>query len=131
MTAEGLQASLPPADQLGDDFFESYTLVRWKPGADVGATITRLAPPDSPDFYASPAALPPAVDALGDLRSLPLTLAIFFALLAIATVAHALVTTVRRRRHELAVLRSIGFTRRDTPSLRSRGSRRCSRSWDW
>jgi ABC-type antimicrobial peptide transport system permease subunit len=34
--------------------------------------------------------------------------------LAIATVAHALVTTVRRRRHELAVLRSIGFTRRNT-----------------
>ena len=30
-----------------------------------------------------------------------------------ATVAHALVTTVRRRRHDLAVLRSIGFTRRD------------------
>ena len=114
MTAEGLQASLPPADQLGDDFFESYTLVRWKPGADVAAAITRLAPPDSPDFYASPAALPQAVDALGDLRSLPLTLAIFFALLAIATVAHALVTTVRRRRHEFAVLRSIGFTRRNT-----------------
>jgi ABC-type lipoprotein release transport system permease subunit len=40
-------------------------------------------------------------------------LAIFFALLAIATVAHALVTTVRRRRADLAVLRAIGFTRRD------------------
>src|SRR6185369_6794569 len=46
------------------------------------------------------------------LRSLPLALGVFFALLASATVAHALVTTVRRRRQELAVLRSIGFTRR-------------------
>ena len=37
---------------------------------------------------------------------------VFFALLAIATVGHALVTTVRRRGHDLAILRSIGFTRR-------------------
>ena len=44
----------------------------------------------------------------------PLALAAFFALLGCATVAHALVTTVRRRRHDLAVLRSIGFTRRQT-----------------
>ena len=51
---------------------------------------------------------------LGDLRSLPLALGVFFALLASATVAHALVTTVRRRRHELAVMRSIGFTRRQS-----------------
>ena len=41
-------------------------------------------------------------------------LGVFFALLAAATVAHALVTTVRRRRHDLAVLRTIGFTRRQS-----------------
>ena len=51
---------------------------------------------------------------LSHLGSLPLALGVFFALLATATVAHALVTTVRRRRHELAVLRSLGFTRRQT-----------------
>jgi ABC-type antimicrobial peptide transport system permease subunit len=51
---------------------------------------------------------------LGDLASLPLALGVFFALLASATVAHALVTTVRRRRHELAVMRSIGLTRRQS-----------------
>jgi ABC-type antimicrobial peptide transport system permease subunit len=54
------------------------------------------------------------VESLRDLRVLPLSLAVFFALLAIATVAHALVTTVRRRRIDLAILRSIGFTRRET-----------------
>jgi len=48
---------------------------------------------------------------LGRLRTLPLVLGVFFALLATATVVHALVTTVRRRRHELAVLRSIGLSR--------------------
>jgi ABC-type lipoprotein release transport system permease subunit len=41
-------------------------------------------------------------------------LAAFFALLAIATVAHALVTTVRRRRHDLAIMRSFGFTARQS-----------------
>ena len=38
----------------------------------------------------------------------------FFALIAVATVAHALVTTVRRRKHDLAVLRSMGLTQRDS-----------------
>ena len=38
----------------------------------------------------------------------------FFALIAVATVAHALVTTVRRRKHDLAVLRAMGLTRRDS-----------------
>ncbi len=51
------------------------------------------------------------LDRIGDL---PLALGAFFALLACATVAHALVTTVRRRRRDLAVLRAVGFTRRQT-----------------
>jgi ABC-type antimicrobial peptide transport system permease subunit len=64
-------------------------------------------------FYSEPATLPATVASLSALRSLPLALAIFFALLAVATVAHALVTTVRRRRGDLAILRAVGFTRRD------------------
>ena len=43
-----------------------------------------------------------------------MVLGIFFALLAAGTVMHTLVTTVRRRRHDLAVLRSFGFTRRQS-----------------
>jgi ABC-type antimicrobial peptide transport system permease subunit len=54
------------------------------------------------------------VVSLGELQRLPLALGVFFAILASATVAHALVTTVRRRRQELAILRSIGFTRRQS-----------------
>jgi len=42
----------------------------------------------------------------------PLLLAGVLALLAIATVAHALVTAVRRRRRDLALLKTLGFTRR-------------------
>jgi len=58
--------------------------------------------------------LPTAVVDLGHLATMPLVLAVFFGLLACATVAHALVTTVRRRRYDLAVLRSVGFTRRQS-----------------
>jgi ABC-type antimicrobial peptide transport system permease subunit len=65
-------------------------------------------------YFSSPAELPAAVASLGPQRSLPLALAVFFALLGSTTVAHALVTTVRRRSRELAILRSLGFTRRDT-----------------
>jgi hypothetical protein len=113
MTAEGLMASLPPEAERGDDFFQDYVLVRWKPDADIPAAVERLAAVGNGSFLSSPAELPESVASLRALRVLPLSLAVFLSLLAIATVAHALVTTVRRRRVDLAVLRSLGFTRRD------------------
>jgi ABC-type antimicrobial peptide transport system permease subunit len=38
----------------------------------------------------------------------------FLALLALGAVGHALVTAVRRRRHDIAVLRALGMTRRQS-----------------
>ena len=90
-----------------------YVLLRWRtacPAPRPRNDSHDLA--DEQSVFALPAQLPTAVVELGKLRSLPIALAIFFALLAIATVGHALVTTVRRRRYDLAILRSIGFTRR-------------------
>jgi ABC-type antimicrobial peptide transport system permease subunit len=81
---------------------------------DVAAATRRLVRLGGDDLYSMPATLPTVVADLRRMEGLPLALAGFFALLACATVAHALVTTVRRRRHDLAVLRSIGFTRRQT-----------------
>jgi hypothetical protein len=117
MTRDALLANVPAGLEPGDDFYEDYHLLRWKPGADVSGLRRRLdAIAERGDglYSSQPAELPPAVESLRDLRVLPLSLAVFFALLAIATVAHALVTTVRRRRIDLAILRSIGFTRRET-----------------
>ena len=45
---------------------------------------------------------------------LPLALSAFLALLAIGAVGHAVSIAVRRRRHELAVLRALGLTRRQS-----------------
>jgi predicted lysophospholipase L1 biosynthesis ABC-type transport system permease subunit len=52
------------------------------------------------------------IDNYRRVRTAPLLLSAIFALLAIATLAHLSLTTARRRRHDLAVLRTIGFVRR-------------------
>jgi hypothetical protein len=52
-----------------------------------------------------------AVATLREVRDLPVVLGIFLALLAVGAVGHGLVTAVRRRAHELAVLRALGMTR--------------------
>ena len=46
------------------------------------------------------------------IEATPLALAALLGLLAIASIAHVLLTSIRRRRRELAVLMSLGFTRR-------------------
>ncbi len=46
------------------------------------------------------------------LQRLPLFLAGFLGVLAVGAVGHALASAVRRRRHDLAVLRAVGMTRR-------------------
>jgi predicted lysophospholipase L1 biosynthesis ABC-type transport system permease subunit len=118
MTNTALDRVVPKG--AGPEFFEDYLLVRWRPGADVAAATRRMdaraaaAIRQGGEADSAPATMPTAVVSLGELRGLPLWLAVFFALLASATVAHALVTTVSRRGHDLAILRSIGFTRRDS-----------------
>ncbi len=116
MTNAGLRAALKSSHQLNANDYEDYMFVRWAPGTNIKAAEHRYASlhAGSDAWYTMPATLPTQVVSLGELRSLPLALGVFFALLASATVAHALVTTVRRRRQELAVLRSIGFTRLQT-----------------
>jgi ABC-type lipoprotein release transport system permease subunit len=112
MAAAAWRRAVPREERTDPDAIEHWVLVALRPGTDpqeFAARSMRLGAE-----YGGPAEFPSSVESLGQLRSLPLSLAVFFGLLAIATVAHALVTTVRRRRHDLAVLRSIGFTRTDT-----------------
>jgi hypothetical protein len=110
MTSAGLTRAAGPPTDNGED----YLLVKWAPGTDVAAAEQRVARIGGSDLFAEAAVLPTAVADLSRIEDLPLALGAFFALLACATVAHALVTTVRRRRHDLAVLRAVGFTRRQT-----------------
>jgi ABC-type lipoprotein release transport system permease subunit len=59
-----------------------------------------------------PAVPPPEVRDLREVNGLPLALALLLALPAVAAVAHTLLTSVRRRRRELAILKTVGFTGR-------------------
>lgn len=73
----------------------------------VGATA-----PDSVSFYTRPSP-PPDVANLKQVRSLPTALAVFLGALALAAVAHALASSVRRRRRDIAIVRAFGFVARD------------------
>jgi ABC-type antimicrobial peptide transport system permease subunit len=55
--------------------------------------------------------MPPQLAEIQDVQVLPLFLGGFMALLAVGAVGHALATAVRRRRHEIAVMRALGLTR--------------------
>jgi ABC-type antimicrobial peptide transport system permease subunit len=90
--------------------------VSLRPGADVQAVARRLdaaaaAIPGGKRFMFAPPAPLTEVQEVRDLELLPLALSAFLALLAVSAVGHALSTAVRRRRHDLAVLRALGMTR--------------------
>ena len=113
MTRDAVNEILAANPPSGPEDVWDFALVRWAPGAQAKGDA-QLHEIGGSTFYVQAATLPGAVSELHSLRALPLVLAAFFGLLAIATVAHALVTTVRRRRHDLAIMRSFGFTARQS-----------------
>ncbi len=78
------------------------------PGADRDAALRRLSVLfDGPSI----AVRPTDVGDFGGVEVLPLLIAAVFTAAAAAALAHALVTSIRRRRRDLAVLKTLGFTR--------------------
>jgi putative ABC transport system permease protein len=84
-------------------------LVALKRDADRAAAAASLRR-DFPGTVLTPYA-PAEVENLRRIDSLPFALAGLLGLLAVVTIAHALVTSVRRRRRDLAVLKTLGFVR--------------------
>ena len=89
--------------------------VRFRPSAATGqaqldsfaAREARLGP-----FLTVGPTTPADVVNFGRAQDLPLLLGGVLSLLALLTIAHLLLTSVRRRRRDFAVLRTLGFTRR-------------------
>ena len=111
--SEPLQAGGCPASGTCYNFF----LVRYRPGTDeaaAAATLTTLA---------TRAGCPPGACVVtsdqrpGDIRDYtyfrdtPLVLGALLVVLAVGTMAHVLLTGVRRRRRDLAVLKTLGLSR--------------------
>jgi predicted lysophospholipase L1 biosynthesis ABC-type transport system permease subunit len=91
----------------------SPVVVRWKSGSDLRAAQQRLArlPKEGRAFPPLAALVPLEVDRLQKIDALPWALGGFLAVIGIVGIGFALVTGVRRRRRELAVLKTIGFRR--------------------
>ena len=82
---------------------------QWYRGATRASLIRGL---NENDVRAVGVQRPAEIANYGRLRTTPLVLAGVLAALAVATVTHALVASVRRRRRDFAILKTLGFARR-------------------
>ena len=96
----------------------NFILVKTRAGADVGAVEKRLAGrfvhadcAATNDCFVVREQRPIELNVLTRVRTVPLILAGLLALFAAATLAHALLTSVRLRARDLAVLKTMGFVR--------------------
>ncbi|MGQ0463886.1 MAG: ABC transporter permease, partial [Sporichthyaceae bacterium] len=88
-------------------------LVALRPGFAIEDVAERLGTFDGlPDSTVSYAATAIPADVLPNLRAMPLVLAAFIAVVTVGSAGGTAVVAVRRRRHEVAVLRALGLTRR-------------------
>jgi len=104
--------------RLFSGFKYHLALVTLRPGLDPSATARKLvkdvtaALPEARGLTFERPDPPTATTLIRQVRVLPVVLGFFLALLAVGAVGHALATAVRRRSHDLAVLRALGMTRR-------------------
>jgi len=95
--------------------FYRFALLRVAPGTAVTAVEQRVDALPGMGRASGPL-VPVEVDRLRKIGWLPVALGFVLGALALIAVGHALVTTVRRRRHELGIFKTIGFDRRQVRS---------------
>jgi ABC-type lipoprotein release transport system permease subunit len=111
---QGIALTPDTLDALAQSDGFGQAVVRFADGIDEQEAADRLGAvaPDAISVY-SFSSLPPDVAHLDEVQFLPRVLGVFLGLLAVAAVGHALATSVRRRRHDLGIVRSFGFVARD------------------
>ena len=113
LLSEGGQSQTCPARITCYDAF----MLRYRPGADAATAATTLltaaakagCPPGA--CVVTGAQQPGDIQDYAAVRDTPLLLGAALAALAVGTLAHVLLTGVRRRRRDLAVLKALGLTR--------------------
>jgi len=98
-------------DTLFDGHKFHFVIIDLRDGADFGAFSDRMV---ASGLEIEPPQVPTQVAELREVRSMPIVLAAFLVVLALGAVGHALATAVRRRSHDLAVLRAVGMNRRQS-----------------
>jgi ABC-type lipoprotein release transport system permease subunit len=101
----------PGARRLLPDAEEKAFFVRFRPGTDVGATITRLNRTRPIDGIVKGSLAGTDIGIYSGVDRIPIALGSILALAAMATLAHVLITAVNRRRRDLAILKTLGFAR--------------------
>ncbi len=97
----------------------NFFLVRYRPGTDLDAAAARLTaavtaagcPPGPQSCTVTADQRPGDIKNYTGVRDTPLVLGAVLALLAVGMLTHVLLTGVRRRRRDLAVLKTVGLTR--------------------
>jgi hypothetical protein len=90
----------------------NLALVRFRPGVDRLAAVDALRHAIAP-LPVSSAALPRDLASFGRVDGLPVVVAAILGLMAGAVLVYTLLTAIRRRRRDLAILKTMGFVRRD------------------
>jgi len=106
---EGMWTTASAVGKLGPGVPTDMAIVRFKPGIEPIAAIKRLKmrfPGDALNLIK-----PRTLRSFGRMSNLPVALAAMLAALAAGTLAHMLTTSIRRRRRDLAILKTIGFSR--------------------
>jgi hypothetical protein len=115
--AEGASMSLHALQRLIPDAHANFFVMRVRPGVDRRVVARELDPVVRP-FDTDITILQATPDEGGNLHNLsraqavPVGLAGILAVAAVGTLAHTLITSLRRRRKDLAILKTIGFVSR-------------------
>ena len=101
----------------------SFALLRYRPGTDLPAAAARLTAISTRSGCPLGSCVvisdqrPDEIRNYSRVRDTPLVLGAVLALLAVGTLAHVLITAVRRRRRDLALLKTLGLVRRQVLSV--------------
>ncbi|MFY9587048.1 MAG: ABC transporter permease, partial [Actinomycetota bacterium] len=109
VTREGELAMVPEGFTGLPSLTETY--LKFAPGVDHKRAIERLRQ-RLPGFDVTGPVRPTDLVNFGQVQNLPLLLAGLVAVLAAATLAQTLITSIRRRRRDLAILKMLGFVPR-------------------
>lgn len=110
--ADAAVFTAPGLARLGDANGGRNFLVRFAPGVDRADAVRRLREVGGREGAVASPTVPAEIDRVHRIDGLPIALGVFVAVVALVAVGFALVTAVRRRRRDLAVLKTLGFRRR-------------------
>jgi putative ABC transport system permease protein len=100
-----------PGMQRGDMIDDDVAVVRMQPGADRDAFERRVSARNGGQD-STVATVPAEVDRLRQIDALPFVLAVLIVVIGLIALSYTLVVTVRRRSADIAILKTIGFARR-------------------